>query len=376
MKKLAILYAPAYIFTCLIACQEQPKTRQIATSQRYPFLDTLQVRTLNYFLEDTDPATGLTPDRWPGNAPASIAAIGFGLTSYAIAAERGLITRTEAADRTLSTLRFLYNLPQSGEPQGIAGYKGFFYHFLDRKTGHRTWDCELSTIDTALLMAGILFCQSYFSTENETEQSIAQLADSLYQRVDWMWFTDNRKGLVTGWRPERGFSDYVWQGYNEALILYILALGSPNHPLPDWYMHTWYSTYKWDSYQGSNTSHSDRSSVISFRIAGSTFAVFLIVICWGEASTTLRTLGVPLMSNALTQLPIRKAIEIIRRISGDLPPVTDLGTRCWRLMVKCVDFGAIGLVKSPHRGWMKMVLSPQLLRLVLSLLLRKFVSQL
>lgn len=216
-----------------------------------PFLDTLQVKTLRFFLETTPVETGLTLDRWPADySPASIAAIGFGLTCYPIAAERGLCSRSDASRRVLNTLKFLYQLPQGNQAEGVAGFKGFFYHFLDRKTGLRTWNCELSTIDTGLLMAGVLFCQSYFDGKSAVEQEIRALADSLYRRVDWMWFTDGRRGLVTGWYPERGFTEYTWKGYNEAMIMYLLALGSPTHPLPDWYLHEWYSSYKWEAFQG------------------------------------------------------------------------------------------------------------------------------
>jgi hypothetical protein len=215
-----------------------------------PFLDTLQVRTLRYFLDVTPRATGLAPDRWPTPAPSSVAAVGFALTSYPIAAERNMIKRTEAADRVLTTLKFLSNLPQSEHVSGTSGFKGFFYHFIDCRTGERAWKCELSTIDTGLLLAGVLFCQSYFDGGDAVEDSIRALADSLYRRVDWTWFCGTRKGLMTGWYPERGFLEHTWTGYNEAFVLYLLALGSPTHPIPDWYMRTWYDTYKWGSFNG------------------------------------------------------------------------------------------------------------------------------
>ena len=136
------------------------------------FLDTLQQRTFQWFWDTTDPRTGLTPDRWPARTFSSVAAIGFALTAYPIGAERAYVTRPEAAERTLSTLRYLYRLPQGETATGVAGYKGFFYHFLNYDDGLRFQQVELSTIDTSLLLGGVLFCQSYFADTTATETSI------------------------------------------------------------------------------------------------------------------------------------------------------------------------------------------------------------
>ena len=213
-----------------------------------PFLDSLQVRTLRFFLETTDPRTGLTPDRWPTPAPSSIAAVGFALTAYAIAAERHVITKAEAARRTQNTLRFFWQLPQSDQPGNAAGYQGFFYHFLEIPHATRAWRCELSSIDTALLLAGVLFAQAYFDGENETEQSIRALADSLYWRANWNWFMADANGVKTSWHPERGFGQHIWDGYDEAMILYILGLGSPTHSLPENVWQVWTAPYVWAKY--------------------------------------------------------------------------------------------------------------------------------
>lgn len=215
-----------------------------------PFLDTLQVKTLKFFLETTDVATGLTPDRWPKPAPSSIAAVGFALTAYPIAVERQLITRAEAATRVLNTLKFFWRLPQNPGRDDVAGYKGFFYHFLDVKKGTRYWKCELSTIDTALLLAGALFCQTYFQGSGDDEIAIRSLVDSLYFRVDWNWAMAGEPGVKTGWHPEEGFSPHIWDGYDEAMILYILALGSPTHGLPESVWQTWTKPYIWAEYYG------------------------------------------------------------------------------------------------------------------------------
>jgi len=219
----------------------------VATKAWDPFLDSLQVRTINFFLETTDPNTGLTPDRWPTPSPSSIAAVGFALTAYPIAVERQVITRAEAARRTLNTLRFFWQLPQHDQPEA-SGYKGFFYHFLKIPSGAREWKCELSSIDTALLLAGVLFAQSYFDGENEREQNIRALADSLYLRADWNWFMADANGVKTSWHPERGFGPHIWDGYDEAMILYILALGSPTHPLPESVWQAWTKPYVWAKY--------------------------------------------------------------------------------------------------------------------------------
>ncbi len=244
------------LMATLWACQEKPKqTLSVAMPAPAalswdPFLDTLQVRTLKFFLETTDPATGLTPDRWPRPAPSSIAAVGFGLTAYGIAVERNVITRVEAVQRTLNTLRFFWQLPQHERPDSVSGYKGFYYHFLKIPSGEREWKCELSSIDTALLLAGVLFAQSYFDGDNYAEQEIRRLADSLYFRADWNWFMADTNGVKTSWHPERGFGRHIWDGYDEAMILYILALGSPTHPLPESVWQTWTKPYVWAKYYG------------------------------------------------------------------------------------------------------------------------------
>jgi hypothetical protein len=215
-----------------------------------PFLDTLQQRTISWFFDVTPVQTGLTPDRWPTNSPSSIAAVGFALTTYPIAVERGLMKRSEAVDRTLSTLRFLWSLPQDKTRTGVAGYKGFYYHFIDTKTGLREWNCELSTIDTGLLIAGALFCQSYFDGDDKRESEIRSLADSLYRRIDWRWAMGDTTGIWMGWKPEEGWSPLTWYGYNEAMILYVLALGSPTHPVPASVWDHWTAPYVWQKHYG------------------------------------------------------------------------------------------------------------------------------
>lgn len=214
------------------------------------FLDTLQRRTFNWFWETSPARTGLTPDRWPTRSFSSVAAIGFALTAYPIGIERGYVSRSAAAERTLATLRFLYQAPQGPEATGVTGYRGFFYHFLDMETGHRFETVELSTIDTSLLLAGALFCQTYFDGANETEHAIRAYADSMYRRVEWPWAITKPPVLSMGWRPESGFIRHHWEGYDEAMIVYILAFASPTYPIDSAAWSAWTATYQWKSFYG------------------------------------------------------------------------------------------------------------------------------
>ena len=233
-------------------------TTYTPTAAEAAFLDTLGRRTFDWFWETTNPRTGLTPDRWPTRSFSSIAATGFALTAYPIGVERGWITRAQARERTLTTLRFLWRLPQGPAPTGVAGHRGFFYHFLDMETGLRFEQVELSTIDTALLLAGALACREYFDGSDPGDVEIRALADSLNHRVDWDWARAGRPLVSMGWHPERratnqdanGFILSDWRGYMEAMLLYALALGSPTHPVPAGTWETWTRTYRWDRFHG------------------------------------------------------------------------------------------------------------------------------
>jgi hypothetical protein len=213
------------------------------------FLDTLARDTFDWFWELSDPATGLTPDRWPTKSFASVGAMGFALTAYPIGAERGWITRAAAAERTLATLRFLWRAKQDSARSGATGYQGFFYHFLDDQ-GRRFEDVELSTVDTALLLGGMLFCQSWFDGGAAAEREIRALADSIYARVDWQWAQVRPPTVALGWKPGEGHLPWDWRGYNEAMILVVLALGSPTHPLEPAAWDAWTANYRWDTFHG------------------------------------------------------------------------------------------------------------------------------
>lgn len=214
------------------------------------FLDTLSKKTFNYFWELAGKQNGQVPDRWPNQTFSSIAATGFGLASYIAGIEKRYITRKQAGERVYLTLLFLKNLPKGSDSKGIAGYKGFFYHFLDQKTGLRYDKVELSTIDTGLLMAGILCCLSYFDADDEVEKQIRLIATALYEEVDWNWAMNNGKTMSMGWHPEKGFIENRWNGYNEGMILYILALGSPTHSIKLESWNAWVSSYTWKNHLG------------------------------------------------------------------------------------------------------------------------------
>ena len=201
-------------------------------------------RAFRYFWETTDAATGLAPDRYPTSSPCSIAAIGFALTAYAIGVTRGYVSRVEARRRTLTTLRFLRDLPQGPQPTGTGGYKGFYYHFLEMSTGLRAGDCELSTVDTALLLCGVLHAQEFFDSDDPGEVEIRGIADALAARVDWRWAQTRPPSIALGWLPEKGFLPYDWRGYNEAVVLYLLAMGAKDNPVDPSAWTAWTGTYR------------------------------------------------------------------------------------------------------------------------------------
>ncbi|HYO26597.1 MAG TPA: glucoamylase family protein [Lacipirellulaceae bacterium] len=215
-----------------------------------------QREAFDYFLRESNPANGLVPDNVrvhqrprTTRAPASIAAVGFGLVAYVVGVERGFMTRAEAVRRTLATLRFFAESPHGPEPDA-TGYRGFYYHFLDMDSGRRVWQCELSTVDTADLWGGMRSAAAYFGHDDADEHEIRRLADELYRRVDWTWALNGGATVSHGWTPESGFLQYRWQGYDEALLLYILGLGSPTHPLPAETYAAWTRSYEWKEIYG------------------------------------------------------------------------------------------------------------------------------
>ncbi len=189
------------------------------------FLDMVEGQSFRYFVEAANPANGLVLDKTSNSkapdfkyAPASIAAVGFGLASLAAGAERGWVAKEAAEEQVKTTLRFFTEKMESEH--------GFFYHFVDMETGKRAWNCEISSIDTALFLAGALTAAQYFDSPE-----IKDLAQKLYERADWKWMANGSLFLSMGWKPETQFLAPSWNEYNESMVMYILAMGSPTYPL-------------------------------------------------------------------------------------------------------------------------------------------------
>src|ERR1035438_8675316 len=214
------------------------------------FLDYVQETTFDYFWYNANPANGLVPDRSPSSSACSIAAVGFGLTAIGIAVDHGWITRTQAVARAQTTLNPFLTGPQGPGTTGIIGYQGWFYHFLDMNTAVRS-SSELSSIDTVLLLAGILYAKHYFNGASADETSIRTMADAIFNRVNWTFFSPITNAVAMGWQPTSGFSGFGnWVGYNEGMILYCLGLGTATNPLPASAWGRWTSGYTYGTYYG------------------------------------------------------------------------------------------------------------------------------
>ncbi len=188
------------------------------------FLEKIQRRALNFFLKEAHPETGLVRDRAPNsegrvnNAPASIAASGYALSAYVVGVQHGWITRDQGMNRTKRALRFAI--------QEMEHEHGFFYHFVSMNSGKRASNSELSPIDTALFVIGALFAAEYFQ-----DPEISKLAKQLYERIDFKWMQNGGKFLALAWTPEKGFDSRSWGHFDESLLMYVLAIGSPTHPI-------------------------------------------------------------------------------------------------------------------------------------------------
>jgi len=176
-----------------------------------------------YFWEQANPTTGLVKDRCNVRASdnrvlGSTAATGFGLTALCIGEKRGYVSYAQARDRALAALRFLWKkLPQE---------RGFFYHWANVNTGERLWQSEISSVDTAILLCGVLTCRQHFG-----HSEVSDLALEIFNRVDWQWLSEDTLILPHGWTPETGFLQYRWDNYSELMMMYLLGLGSASHPL-------------------------------------------------------------------------------------------------------------------------------------------------
>ncbi|OOG60498.1 Tat pathway signal protein [Rhodanobacter sp. B05] len=247
----ALLVVGAGVQTSALA--KDAPSRFVASPQQRALVADLEHRTFRWFWDSADPKTGLIPDHYPGESFSSIAAVGFGLTAYGVGVERGYITREQAVDRTLATLHFFKDAPQNDSEDDASGFHGFFYHFLDMKTGHRAMRyVELSSVDTTLLLGGVLFAQSYYDRDTPKEKEIRQLADTIYRNVDWTWMQPRAPLISMGWTPGGKFIPADWKGYNEGMLVYVLALGSPTHPVSADAWKAWTSTndLSWGRFYG------------------------------------------------------------------------------------------------------------------------------
>jgi hypothetical protein len=231
-----------------IVFRSNGKVNYPLTAEDEAMLDSIQHRTFLYFLNEHHREWGIVKDRTASWAPASIASTGFGIPSLAIGAERNWITREQVAQITLNMLNFFIHSVQSADTNG-TGYQGFYYHFLRMNSGTREWNCELSSVDTGLLMMGIIFARNYYHRDNPAEKQIRILAGQLLERIDWnfMEMPDSGKYAHTismGWTPEEGLHEMGWIGYNEALFLYVLAAGSGMNNAVQGY-HSWLKSYQW-----------------------------------------------------------------------------------------------------------------------------------
>ncbi len=224
------------------------------TKEEEVLLDSIQKYAFYYFLGERNPENGLIKDRTADWSASSIAAVGFAIPSYAIAAERYWISRDSASQLVNTILNFFLNSEQSDNPNA-TGYKGFYYHFLNMQTGRRDYKSELSTIDTGLLIAGVIFARQYFDKDNDIEKAIRINATKLIDRLDWNFFrmkTNDQynNSICMGWKPEEGYHHMGWVGYNEAILLYILAAGGNlQNPLESY--NAWLNTYDWrEPYKG------------------------------------------------------------------------------------------------------------------------------
>ncbi len=266
-------------------------------------IDLLQRETFGYFMKEVSEQTALTADKSQPGSPSSIAAVGMGLSCYVVGIERGYISRDEAIKRTLAVLKF-FSTSHQGTEVDATGYKGFYYHFLDMQTGKRASKSELSTIDTAILLAGVLTARNYFSGESKSETKIRTIADELYARVDWQWALNGSDSIAHGWKPESGFHRFRWdKKYSEAHILYILALGSPTFPINPSIYKKWVATFEFKKLYG-----------IECIYAGPLFIHQMSQIwldCKGIYDDLNRKIGIDYFENSLraTQIQQQYAIE-------------------------------------------------------------------
>lgn len=210
----------------------QWRAPHVFSDGREKLLEKLQAAAFGYFIENTHPKTGLVADSSKKGSAASIAATGFALSCHPIAVERGWMDRKQAAAAVLKTFRFFAGSRQGSDAQA-SGYKGLYYHFLDMQSGRRAHKCELSTIDTAMLLAGVIVAGEYFGRSNTQEKEIRALGKHLFERVEWNWTLDKNGEVNQSWKPGQGFKRADWEGYTEALVMYAMGAASRSYPWPN-----------------------------------------------------------------------------------------------------------------------------------------------
>ncbi len=246
-----------YVTTVDTSSVESPPSTNVVAAVPHPFasddefLDYIQEACFYYFWYLANPTNGLIPDRTATGSPCSIAAEGFGLTALGVGVDHGWIPRDQAATRVLTALTTFWQGPQGPGTTGVMGYKGWFYHMLDMNTALRSGSSELSSIDSCLFLAGVLYVKQYFNGTNATETSIRSTADAIFNRVDWNFMSQGTAGVAMGWQPTTGFSGYGnWTGYNEGMIIYCFGLGTATNPLPSSAWNLWTSGYNWATFYG------------------------------------------------------------------------------------------------------------------------------
>jgi hypothetical protein len=263
-----------------------PSATVFTTPNPFPnddaFLDYLEQANFDYFWYTANPANGLIPDRSTAGSACSIAAVGFGLTAIGIAIDHGWITRDQGAARVLTTLNTFWNGPQGPNATGVIGYNGWFYHFLDMNSATRSGSTELSSIDTALLLGGILYVKQYFNDTNATETSIRTEASAIFNRVNWAWMAPDvpgTNGVRMGWQPTTGFNGFGnWIGYDEGMLIYLLGIGATSNSIPASCWNYWTSGYTWATLYGQSFvtfpplfGHEYSHCWIDFRHVGDTY---------------------------------------------------------------------------------------------------------
>ena len=303
-----------------IVFRSNGKVNYPLTPAEESMLDSIQHKTFLFFLNEHHPIKGIVKDRTLSTAPCSIAATGFGIPCFAIGAERKWITRDQAAAITLKILNFFITSIQS-TAKDVTGYKGFYYHFLKMDSGTREWNCELSSVDTGLLMMGIIFARNYYNKDNESEKQIRSLAAALLDRIDWNFMvlpasSKYAHTISMAWSPEKGLEDYGWFGYNEALFLYILAAGSGMNNAEQSY-NAWLKTYRWE------TPYKGLSHVAFPPLFGHQFSQAFIDFR-GIADSYMREKGIDYFENS------RRATYVQRQYASDNPKgLTGYDSLCW-----------------------------------------------